>query len=180
MNRKHDSINNVPITCFYECFYEKNLVVFKGLLSVLFVKINIYIGIFFNLISIKNFHLEEKIVKKFVDSEFVKTCDEKVTRLMYFWMIVKSYQLFNPFNHLLIHSTFGTLHLQNVLERAIWRGSTFFLKEISSTYMCTVGDVFNTFCKVISSRNITRSKLLLKFLHIFCGYSTQLLFLKVR
>ena len=58
-------------------------------------------------------------MKKIVDSEFVKTCDEQVKGLMYFWTIVKSYQLFNPFNHLLIQSTFGTLHLQNVLERAI-------------------------------------------------------------
>ena len=63
--------------------------------------------------------MKKKIVKKFVDSEFVKTCAELNQLQMYFWMIVKSYQLFNPFNHLLIQSTFGTLHLQNVLERAI-------------------------------------------------------------
>ena len=96
---------------------------------------------------------------------------------LYFWMIVKSYQLFNPFNHLLIQSTFGTLHLQNVLERAIWRGSTFSLKEISSTYK-RWGMFSILFAKyVILTRNITWSKLFSEFLHIFCSYSIQLLFL---
>ena len=140
--------------------------VFKGFLSVLFV-----ISAFFSIWSpSKTFAVEKKIVKKW-------SIQNSLKHVMYFWMIVKSYQLFNPFNHLLIQSTFGTLYLQNVLERAIWRGSKFSLKEISSTYIHTVGDVFNTFCQVISTRNITGSKLLLEFLHIFCGYSTQLLFL---
>ena len=121
--------------------------------------------------------MKTKSWKKIVDSEFVKTCDEQVAGLMYFWMIVKSYQLFNPFNHLLIQSTFGTLHLQNVLERAIWRGSTFSLKEISSTYK-RWGMFSILFAKyVILTRNITWSKLFSEFLHIFCSYSIQLLFL---